>query len=516
MTLARAVGLICVLFGSFICGCSAQPHTSMSIIAGSEVRDLEPYLPDIKRATGIDVKFDYSGTLSGIDRLRSGANFDAAWFSQAHYFEMSDPARIYAQTQIMLSPVIVGVKMSAARRLGWLNNPNIGWKEIAKAAGAGQFSFAMTNPTSSNSGLCAVIGVAAGFAGGADTITAADIDGQGLRDFYVGQHLASGSSAPLVDEFTKEQAQLDGIVSYESTLIALNKSRRLTEPLALIYPREGVVTANYPLILLKGERRSDYDKLVAYLTGRDFQQLVMEKTFRRPVNPAVKISDAFPQKLVVDLAFPARLSIVDKILQAYLTESRAPAHDYYLLDTSGSMSGERLAKVRGALVMLAGSDNTLSGRFDHFQDREKISLVAFNSTVEPPLELEKHGPDDEATLAAMQSYVANLHAWGGTAMFAALEKTLVLAAQDRRADPNRYYSIVLITDGDNNRAPSFDAFRTYYLGLPKADRIKIFPVFIGTTVEPHLEDLAAISGGHYFDGTHGSFDEVLKEVRGYQ
>lgn len=48
--------------------------------------------------------------------------------------------------------------------------------------------------------------------------------------------------------------QLNGIINYESVLMQLNQGGKLQEKLALIYPSEGVISADYPLMLLKKKR----------------------------------------------------------------------------------------------------------------------------------------------------------------------------------------------------------------------------------------------------------------------
>ena len=91
------------------------------MLAGSELKDVEPLLDQIRARTGVRLVFTYSGTLAGIDRLQAGEQFDAAWFSHAKYLILSDSAhgRVRAQEKIMLSPVVLGVKQSKARAWKW-------------------------------------------------------------------------------------------------------------------------------------------------------------------------------------------------------------------------------------------------------------------------------------------------------------------------------------------------------------------------------------------------------------
>jgi Ca-activated chloride channel family protein len=185
----------------------------------------------------------------------------------------------------------------------------------------------MTNPAASNSGFSALVGVAAAFAGTGDALRAGDIDERGLTDFFKGQTLTAGSSGWLAEAFVADQGRLDGLINYESVLLGLNASGRLREPLELVYPRDGIITADYPLLLLLDRAKRDpYDKLVAYLRSPEVQRQLMTATVRRPVVPEVAPDRRFPDRVLVELPFPASLGVVDGLLFAYLNRIRRPAH----------------------------------------------------------------------------------------------------------------------------------------------------------------------------------------------
>ncbi len=95
----------------------ALPANAFTILAGSELKDVDTQLGDeIRKATGIDVRFSYAGTLDAIDQLNAGERFDAVWVSHGKYLAMNPDlkARIATQEKIMLSPVILGVKQSSS------------------------------------------------------------------------------------------------------------------------------------------------------------------------------------------------------------------------------------------------------------------------------------------------------------------------------------------------------------------------------------------------------------------
>jgi toxic anion resistance protein TelA/extracellular solute-binding protein len=126
------------------------PATTLRVLAGSELKDVEPLLSDIRKATGVSLRLEYVGTLDGAERIAAGRGTDLAWFSSARYLTLLTQAggkgRPVASQRIMLSPVVLGVKQSVAKRFGWSGNPNATWKDIADKARAGQLHYGMTNP----------------------------------------------------------------------------------------------------------------------------------------------------------------------------------------------------------------------------------------------------------------------------------------------------------------------------------------------------------------------------------
>ena len=440
-------------------GCGeSRPANEFRILAGSELKDLEPYFTEIRKKTGVSLAMTYSGTLAGIDRLNAGEQFDAVWFSHAKYLVLSDAGRnrIKSQERIALSPVVLGVKQSKAKAFGWVDNPNVTWADIAAKVKAGQFHFAMTNPTASNSGFSAVIGVAAALSHSTDALTAANINNAALHDFFQGQTLTAGSSGWLAEAYVRDQDRLDGIINYESILLSLNSENKLREPLVLIYPKEGIVTADYPLVLLNEGKRDAYTKLVAFLRTPDFQRTIMTATNRRPANSDVALDARFPKSLIVELPFPSDLGVVDKILESYLEEQRRPAHSYFLLDVSGSMRGQRLNQLQRALFTLAGEDSSLTGRFARFQPRERVSIRTFSDEINDRKEFELGtAAQAAASRDSIKSYVSQLQAGGGTALFSSLEAIYQNALTARGADPDRYFSILVMTDGVSNEGISF-------------------------------------------------------------
>ena len=517
MNCTRYIGAA-ILFG--VLGCANAGHddvSTMSVLAGSELRDIEPMLPEIERQTHVRLQLTYSGTLAGIDRLNAGEHFDAVWFSHAKYLVLNDASRVKAQEKTMLSPVVLGLKTNKARAFGW-DRTSPTWADIAAKVKAGELRYAMTNPTASNSGFSAIIGVAAALTGTSSALTAKDVDQSKLRDFFSGQVLTAGSSGWLAEAYVRDQDQLDGIINYESILLSLNHDGQLREPLTLIYPREGIVTADYPLVLLDAGKRTLFDTVVAVVRSAPFQREIMTRTFRRPVNREVALDKSFPSTMIVELDFPSDLNAINALLLTYLNSVRRPAHSLFVLDVSGSMKGDRLNQLKSAMGTLTGEDSSLTGRFARFQERERVTLIPFSSQVNPEPTVEiGTGASLAQGLGQVRSISESLEAGGGTAIYSALAEAYRQAQDLIGRDPNRYYSIVLMTDGVSNQGMTANEFKDFYTALPPdVRRVKVFPIIFGEASQDELKSVAELTGGRLFDGNKAALAPVFKEIRGYQ
>jgi Ca-activated chloride channel homolog len=492
----------------------------LTVLAGSEVKDLAPLLPDIQKATGVQLVMSYSGTLEGAEAIAAGAQTDVAWFSSGHYLSLLPGAggRIVAQNKIMLSPVILGVKKSVADRFGWTGNPNVTWKDIEAKSADGSFRFAMTNPAASNSGLVALIGVASALSGSSDSIDTGTIDTTALKAFFKGQALTAGSSGFLADSFVRDQATVDGIVNYESILMSLNAGGKLTEPLELIYPKEGIVTADYPFMLVNAAKRAAYDKVTAYLRSPDVQKRIMTDTARRPAVPGIPLDPRFTSQTLIELPFPAKLDTIDALITTYLDEVRKPASAIFVLDLSGSMNGDRLDQLKTAMKALTGTDQSLTGRFARFRAHEQVTIITFSDQVEDDKEFtiddtDPNGPD----MTAIRSYIDGLYTYSGTAIYTGLEQAYADVERAQAADPNRLYSIVLMTDGENNQGVEPGQFSRDYGTLEPAVRaVHIYPVLFGDSSKDAMTAIATLTGGSVFDATTTSLQTIFKQIRGYQ
>ena len=514
----RAVAALLLVCAGLLAGCDRKDTPAdggpvFSVLAGSEVRDIEPALVQAAREAGVALKLSYAGTLDIVERVNAGEAYDAILPASGAYPALALVNKPLAREKLFYSRVALGVKAEKLKALGWDRKAPT-WADIAKAAGSGRLRFAMTNPASSNSGMSAVFAVASAVAGKTEDLAASDVDAKVLTAFLSGQKLTAGSSGWLAEAFAKAPGELDAMVNYESVLLRNNAKLPPADQLVPVYPQDGVISADHPLMLLAEARRADYDKLVGAFKAQAFQQRVAADAFLRPSVQGVPLAPGLSGAVAVELSFPNRIDVIDAVLASYQGEWRRPATSIFVLDTSGSMAGERLDDMRAALKVLAGADaRSASARYARFQSRERVVLISFSDRVDEPVEVGFKPDAMDAARRQVLGYADGLHVKGGTGIFAALLKAEDIARHERAADPDRYVSIVLLTDGENNAPPDLAGFQRRMAGAPAT---RIFPILFGEASNADMAALADGSGGRVFDGRKSALALVFKEIRGYQ
>jgi Ca-activated chloride channel family protein len=522
---------------------AAQAGPALQVLATSDLKDIEPLAAQIRAATGVDVQFRFGGTMESTQEVLSGDSGsapkpDVAWFANAKYL-LSDAAgqgKVKLQEKIMLSPLALGVSKSDAARNGW-DKPDarLTWADITRAAKAGKLQYALSNPATSNQGFMALLGVVAAAGGKGEALTAADVDRGAIADFLKGYKIVGDNSTYLAEQFIKGQGtRANAFINYESWLLSLNASGKLREPLHLIYPYEGVATADYPFMLLNEARRADYLKVVDYLKGDTAQLWLARQTLRRPMRAelAAQVADILPARGVqVELPFSPDRQLADGLIDAYLNEFRRPIASTFVLDTSGSMQGKRREQLVEAIHYLAGADASLTGRVAKLTNRERLWFLPFSDRVREPVAFEipagsrtlrgvQPQVDTEAKLAELKRVrdaADDLKMAGGTALYDAVLAGLQHMLDERKQHPEYQYSVVAFTDGKSNTGRKLEDFRRAYEQLPEDVRgIPVFMVLFGEAAEGDLKELVAITGGRVFDARKTPLYAVFKDIRAYQ
>ncbi|NUR65227.1 MAG: solute-binding protein, partial [Streptomyces sp.] len=148
---------------ALLSGCTATTEKkdgpaegAVRILASSELRDMEPIIERVGADIGVDVSLSYTGTLDAVDTLAKGEadhRYQAVWLSSNDYLRLRPEAarRVVSETEVMASPVAIGVKPATLGELGWQPD-DVTWAQVAEAVRDDGLTYGMTDPTVSNSG----------------------------------------------------------------------------------------------------------------------------------------------------------------------------------------------------------------------------------------------------------------------------------------------------------------------------------------------------------------------------
>ncbi|MFE5397980.1 VWA domain-containing protein [Streptomyces sp. NPDC056568] len=481
----------------------AEPGT-LRVLASSELSDMAPVLDLVRAETGVTVRLTPIGTLDAVDLLEKGrtdGTYDAVWLSSNDSLRLRPEAakRVVSETPVMTSPVAIGVKDATARRLGW-SSGQVTWSQVERAVAAGKLTYGMTDPTRSHSGFATLVSVASALSGAQSALTDADVAKATprLRTFFTGQQLTSGSSGWLAAAYQR-RGNVDALLNYESVLAGMRD-------LTVIRPTDGVVTADYPLSTLASTdtaTREDVRRVAEALRSPKIQEEITVRTHRRPVLASVAPVSTLDTGRRRELPHPGSRSVADGLLDAYENDLRRPSRTVYVLDTSGSMEGERLTRLKAALTALTGD----------FRDREEVTLMPFGSRVKRVATHVVDPADPRTGLDGIRRDTAGLTAEGDTAVYTSLEKAYDHLGGGRDA----FTSIVLMTDGENTTGADAADFDRFYGSLsPDRRQIPVFPILFGDSDRAELAHIADLTGGRLFDAREGSLDGAFEEIRGYQ
>lgn len=483
---------------------NAPEAGTLRVLASSELSDMTPVFDQVEKDTGVTLRPTYMGTLDAVELLATGkadGRYDAVWLSSNDYLRLRPDAatKIVSETPVMSSPVAVGVKPATVKELGW-KPEQVTWSQVEQAVRDGSLTYGMTDPARSNSGFSTLISVASALSGAQSALTDADVAKARprLKEFFQGQKLTSGSSGWLASAYAR-RGDVDALLNYESVLKGI-------PGLTVIRPKDGVVTADYPLSSLASTdaaTREDVRRVTEALRTDAVQRLITERTHRRPVVASVPPATGLDTARRRELPFPGSRSVADGLLDAYENELRRPSRTVYVLDTSGSMEGERLSRLKEALAGLTGD----------FRDREEVTLMPFGSEVKSVRTHVVSPTDPETGLAAIRRDTQDLRAEGDTAIYTSLEK----AYEHLGAGRDTFTSIVLMTDGENTAGADAADFKAFYAGLGRTQQeIPVFPILFGDSDRTELTYIAELTGGRLFDAQQGPLDGAFEEIRGYQ
>jgi Ca-activated chloride channel family protein len=436
-----------------------------------------------------------------------------------------------APPSLASSPVVLGMQEPMAAALGWPEQ-QLGWSELLGAFAGGQtweqfghpewgpLRLGVAEPTRSTAGLAGVLTVLdpdgdqqlsdqelLGGIAFTQLLTAYEPDTAALLQAYQGGAGAEAEASELPAAFPVLERDLAAYAAAEPEV-----------PLVPVYPREGLVFADYPYAVLDApwvdaDRRRLAEDFLAHLRGPAGREAYAQAGFRDPEHTSAGVALLAPQSgFQAEVAVPTRVpseKALGELLGMWPVLLR-PNNVLIVVDTSGSMNQSVPGTDQTRLGLLQSAATEGIGLLNN---QTVVGLWEFSTELTPTTpyrELVPIGPAGEDLgavlgedfagvdrLQAMIGAIQGLQARGGTGLYDTVHDAYL--AMQQAWQPDAQNMLVVITDGRDEDHPgrSLPQLLSALEGAVRADRpLPVIALAVGPEADAAaLEQVTEITGG---------------------
>ncbi|WP_144241092.1 substrate-binding domain-containing protein [Fimbriimonas ginsengisoli] len=497
---------------------------SVSFLTGSETEPLRPLVEQYARKAGVQVTFESKGAVDIMLGLKSGDNrYDAIWPSNSMWVTLGGNSQVKEGQSIMRTPVILWVKRSTAKELGWIGK-TVKMQDILPANQSGKLNMLVTSATQSNSGASAYFGYLSAFSGapavlGEEHLNRPDVRKK-IKSFYDNIKHSFGSSKWAKDYFIDHYDEFNSMINYESMGIEANRTLASSgrEPLYAVYPVDGLTIADCPMYYVDhgDDKKHQFIRgLQQFLQSPEAQQEIMRQGWRvgaAGMGTASNDSAAFSPDWGVDMKrvlqpirFPSP-QVIEKGLSLYQTVLRRPIARAYCLDFSGSMEGEGQRQVKQAMRLILDPEEARKHFLDIGPDDITV-VITFDSEVIHQWVVRGNDPKE---LRDLNAKVQAESIRGGTDIFLPVEEAIGYF----KSIPNlerHMVSVELMTDG---RSDSGSVEEVMAKMSQTGVKVPVYSIGFGDADDSQLQEIAKRTSAKYFDGKK-DLVKTFREVSGY-
>jgi Ca-activated chloride channel homolog len=390
-------------------------------------------------------------------------------------------------------------------------------KELDSSSQAIPITYVHTAPTRSNSGLLTLIAQFAAVSGKRpEQLTVSDVGQyQGKVQKIQSKITRYGTSTDsLAKSMVKNGVFWASVGSvYESSVIAANDGIPAGQPhYEAVYPK-ATFTSNMRVILPKApwvnaDEKAAAGMIIEYLRSPAVQATATALGLR-PGVPGIPLGAKFTKAYGVDPqarydSYRApKPEVVSAVLTSWEAYAKKPSKVVLVVDSSGSMSGDKLPAVQ----------STLQTYINRLGVKDQVALIDFDSQLRPPI-LAEGNPQGKAKGI---EFIGSLRAEGGTKLYDAALYGRNWLSQNLRKDGIN--AVVILTDGEDSESKvSLEELGTE---LKKSDfssdqRIAFFTVGYGNAGEfspDVLKQIAELNGGYYSQGNPASIAKLMANLQ---
>ncbi|MEM9003775.1 MAG: VWA domain-containing protein [Cyanobacteria bacterium P01_F01_bin.86] len=390
-------------------------------------------------------------------------------------------------------------------------------KDLDASSPAQAIHYVHTAPTRSNSGLQTLVAQFASVANKRpedltdEDVTTHQTDIQKIQEKITRYGVSTSSLAKSMAQNGPFWASVGSV--YESSVIAINSHLEPGQPrYQAVYPKS-TFTSNMRGILLNTPWVDDQEKAAAeqfldYLQQPDSQALATELGLR-PGTPGVALSNKFNPDFGVDPEAsydsyrPPEPAVVEAMLAAWSNFAKKPSLVVIVVDSSGSMRGNKLPAVQ----------NTLQTYINTLGPNDQVALIEFDDTIRVPVRVDGTPEGQEQGLA----FINSLKADDGTRLYDASLVARDWLRENRRE--NAINAVLVLTDGEDSGSElPFDNLLT---SLQESDfstdeRIAFFTVGYGDEGDFNpdvLNSIAEQTGGYYAKGDPDTIARLMQNIQ---
>ncbi|HEY9662572.1 MAG TPA: extracellular solute-binding protein, partial [Allocoleopsis sp.] len=300
---------------------------------------------------------------------------------------------------------------------------------------------------------------------------------------------------------------------YESSVIAANAALQPGQQrYEAVYPA-ATFSSNMRAILptapwISDNEKAAAEKLITFLQSPPAQQIATSLGLR-PGTPGVALGAKFTPEFGVDPQAsydsyrPPQPDVVAAMLTAWEQLAKKPSQVAIVVDSSGSMEGNKLPAVQ----------QTLQNYLNQLRPADRLALIDFDSEIRTPVIIDgtPQGRDQGIT------FISSLQVEGGTRLYdAALTARNWLQTNLR---PNAINAILLMTDGmDSGSSTTLEQLTAELqkTGYESDQRISFFTIGYGKEGEfdpSVLQQIAQTTGGYYSKGDPETISRVMDNLQ---
>ncbi|MEN8242381.1 MAG: VWA domain-containing protein [Chloroflexota bacterium] len=432
--------------------------------------------------------------------------------------EIGNPAYIEDCQSVASSPLVIAMWQPIAESLGWPGR-DLGWLDIGSLAAdptawnyysGGQFGSSLrlghTHPGLSPSGTSTLLAVVHAAQSKQAAVAVVEIELPIVQASVSAFESAvstfsqdTGSLSALMNQ--RGSSYLGAAVVYENLVFEYAGQNPAIIP---IYPLEGTFIADFPACVKMDapENRLQGSRAFRdYLLSEDGQQFASEAGLRTENGSVAEMPFAQPEQPTIVFESPSTDTIY--AIQHLWDSARKAVNLVMVIDTSGSMEGNKLVQVKKAAVDF----------IENMADSDYISIVVYNQTEfsssHPVITIIEHASLKTTRQSAIDA-IRRLDAFGPTPLYDSIGISADIIDKTKSSQTSN--ALVLLTDGMDT-ASVMHRFNDQLYTLAMANSTAIYTIAFGNDADEEiLSELAIMTNGNFYIGDQSNIGDIYQEM----